>query len=307
MIGEIVGQLANFAFVVLLTRRFGVEILGWYSFAMALGTVLSPFVSLGGSTYLTRELAREPASASALFAAFRPVQLSSGLLVWLVMALTALAANVDTAVRLVIVIVGAYHVLLRMVALYLAPSAARERMVGTAVVGGGHRILVAALAATAIVLGFSAPVALLAMPVSAFLSLVAAWAYARRELRAPSTVPCAVNRTALMRAALPFLGTALLAAIYSRGGVLLLTGLRGEVATGLYAAADRLLVPINVVTGTFITAIFPALTRFASEPDGLRESKLPVLGALEAQYWRERLAATERRAEQIAAGLLTSV
>ena len=270
-IGEIVGQLANFAFVVLLTRRFGIEILGWYSFAMALGAVLSPFVSLGGSTYLTRELARDPASASALFIAFRPIQLSSGLLVWLVMALTALAANVDTAVRLVIVVVGAYHVLLRMAALHLAPSAARERLVGTAVVGGGHRILVATLAATAIMLGFSAPVALLAMPVSAFLSLAAAWAYARRDLQAPSTVPCAVNRTDLIRASLPFLGTALLAAIYSRGGVLLLTGLRGEVATGLYAAADRLLVPIYMVTGTFITATFPALTRFASEPGRMRE------------------------------------
>jgi hypothetical protein len=48
------------------------------------------------------------------------------------------------------------------------------------------------------------------------------------------------------------------------------------------------------------------LARFAGEPGGLRESTLPVLGALEAQYWRERLEAAKRRAEQIAAELLTS-
>ena len=58
--GEVVGQLANFAFVVLLARTYGVEIFGWYSFAMALGAVLSVFVSVGGTGYVTRELAREP-------------------------------------------------------------------------------------------------------------------------------------------------------------------------------------------------------------------------------------------------------
>jgi O-antigen/teichoic acid export membrane protein len=270
-IGEVVGQLANFAFVVLLARRFGVAIFGWYSFAMALGAVLAPFVSLGGSMYLTRELAREPARAAGLFAALRPVQLSSGLLVWLVMALTALAADIDTAGRQVIVIVGAYHVLLRMAALYLAPSAAREQMLATAVVGGGHRIVVAALAATAIVLGFDAPVALLAMPASALLSLVAARVVADREARSRFSATEAIERMALVRASLPFLGTALLAVIYVRGGILLLTGLRGEVDTGLFSMADRLLVPIYMITGTFAAAVFPAMTRLTGEPARMRE------------------------------------
>ena len=41
--------------------------------------------------------------------------------------------------------------------------------------------------------------------------------------------------------------------------------------------------------------------RFAKSAAGLRESKLPVIGALEEKYWQQRLKATMRRAEQIAA------
>jgi len=66
--------------------------------------------------------------ASALFAALRPIQLASGLAVWLVMALVALAVDVGQSETLVIVIIGAYHVLLRMAGLYLVP---RQRASGS--------------------------------------------------------------------------------------------------------------------------------------------------------------------------------
>jgi O-antigen/teichoic acid export membrane protein len=270
-VGEVVGQLANFAFVVLFARRFGVEIFGWYSFAMALGASLAPFVSLGGVTYVTRELAREPACAGALFGALRPVQLASGIGVWLAMALIAVASGVDSREMHVIVIVGAYHVLMRMTALYLLPSVARQQLLGTAVVGGGHRVLVALLASVALLLGAGASVALLAMPVAAMLSLIAAWAYARGDIAVSSSSHESIDRIELLRASLPFLGTAVLAAVYTRGGLLLLTGLRGDMATGLYSVADRLLVPIYMVTGTFVAAVFPALARLSAEPARMRE------------------------------------
>jgi len=271
-ISEVVGQFANFGFVVLLTRRFGVELLGGYSFAMALGAVLAPFVSLGAVSYVTRELARDPGRAGAYFAALRPVQLSSGLAVWLVMALTALLAGMGRNQMLVIVIVGAYHVLLRMAALYLAPAAANQRLLSTAIVGGGHRVLFAILATVAIMAGCDAPLALLAMPASALLSLLAARAYVHRGT--PAALPSsthAVNTAAVVRASLPFLGTAVLMVMYSRGGVLLLTALRGQVATGMFAAADRLVAPFYMTTAMFVTAVSPALARLAVEPDRMRE------------------------------------
>ena len=269
--GELVGQLANFGLVVLLARRFGVETLGWYAFAMALGAVLSPFVSLGGLTYLTRELARTPERVGALFAAMQPVQLTSGLLVWMVMALVALVIDIPAREALVVVIVGTYHVVQRAAAVLLVPSVARQQMALSAFVGGGHRVFIAALAAIAIFLGFDAPAVLVAMPVAALSSLVVAWLYARRGGQVPAGNIEAVSRSALIRASLPFLGTALLAAIHNRGGILLLTALQGEVATGLFAVADRLLVPIWMITGTFVAAVFPALARLAEDRDRMRE------------------------------------
>ena len=267
-IGEVIGQLANLGFIVLLARRFGPEVLGWYAFGMALGAVLAPFVSLGGVTFISRELAREPGRARALFVAMQPVQLLTSLTACVIIVLTAWLASAWQDQLLVIVIVGVYQVLLRMMGLYLAPAAARERPLGTAIASGGHRVLFAVLAASAIMAGYDAPVALLAMPFSALLALVAAKFVAYRDMPTPATET--VSRKAMIQAGLPFLGIALLAVLYSRGGVLMLTALRGDLATGIYAAADRLLAPMLMIVAMLATAVTPALSRFADEPTRLQ-------------------------------------
>lgn len=269
--GETVGQIANFAFVVLLARRYGVEVFGWYSFAMALGAVLSVFVGLGGTPYVTRELARDGARADGIFRRLCSVQRRSGLAVWTVIALLAFLSDVERTEKLVVVIVGAYHVLLRMSALHLAPSAARQRSIIVAIVGGGHRIVMAALVAVAILLGVDAPAALLAMPAAALLALVVARANLVRQTGADRLQTEPAPTRDVLRASLPFLGTTLLAAVYSRGGLLLLTAMSGKVATGLFAAGDRLLLPIYTVTAVFATALMPALAQLTGNPARLRE------------------------------------
>jgi O-antigen/teichoic acid export membrane protein len=168
----------------------------------------------------------------------------------------------------VIVIVGAYQILLKMTSLYLAPAAARQRPLVVAVVGGGHRVLVAILAGTAILLGLDAPVALLAMPVAALLGLLVAREHADRYA---TTAEAPVGRLRVIRASMPFLGTAILTVFYSRGGLLLLTVMGGEIATGLFAAADRLLMPIYMVTAVFATALLPTLATLAAEPERMNE------------------------------------
>jgi O-antigen/teichoic acid export membrane protein len=266
--GEAVGQLANFAFVVVLARRYGVEVFGWYSFAMALGAVLALFVSLGGVGYVTRELARDAVGAQAIFDSLRPLQLASGLIVWLLIVLVATLSDAAPGERWVIVIVGAYQILLKMTSLYLAPAAARQRPLAVAVVGGGHRVLVAILAGVAILLGLDAPVALLAMPVAALVALLVARAHTDRYAAAAEAT---VERLPVIRASLPFLGTGILAVIYSRGGLLLLTAMGGGIATGLFSAADRLLMPIYMVTAVFATALLPSLASLAGEPARMSE------------------------------------
>lgn len=267
-VGEAVGQLANFAFVVVLARRYGVEVLGWYSFAMALGAVLALFVSLGGVGYVTRELARDAAGAQASFDSLRPLQMANGLIVWLMIVCVATLSDVTPRETWVIVIVGAYQILLKMTSLYLAPAAARQRPLAVAVVGGGHRVLVAILAGAAILFGLDAPVALLAMPIAALVALLVARAHADRH--AP-TAEATISRLQVIRASLPFLGTGILAVIYSRGGLLLLTVMGGGIATGLFSAADRLLMPIYMVTAVFATALLPSLTSLAGKPERMSE------------------------------------
>ena len=58
--GELIAQFANFAFVVLIARAFGPELLGHYSLFMAVSAVVAVFVSFGTMQLHIRNIGRDP-------------------------------------------------------------------------------------------------------------------------------------------------------------------------------------------------------------------------------------------------------
>jgi O-antigen/teichoic acid export membrane protein len=268
---EAIGQVVNLAMVVLLARLFGVAALGAYSFAMALGAALGSLASLGATSYAIREIARDGSRTGALLGAIAPAQALLALAGVGALAGWAALSAADPSQAVAIASVAASHLISRVGALYQAPSIAGERFGRAAWLSLLERVvaLVGFSAASAAGAGFAA--ATLALPAAAVIATALSWILLQREWPLPWQARDPLRTGGALRASLPFLWTSVVATLYQRGGLLILTAFGGTLAAGAFAAGERLLVPCAMLYGTFAAAAFPAFARLGSEPQRLRE------------------------------------
>ena len=81
--GEFIAQFANFGFVVLIARAFGPELLGHYSFSMAVSAIVIVFVSFGSMQLLIRNIGRNPDHGGELLRTLFPVQILLAIVAWI--------------------------------------------------------------------------------------------------------------------------------------------------------------------------------------------------------------------------------
>ncbi len=267
---EGIGQALNLAMVVLLTRAYGLSALGAYSFAMALGVALATLATFGSTSYATREIARDGGRAAALLATLGPLQTGAALA-----GIAALAAWASLSAAVphgnAIAAVAASHLISRLGVLYVAPLIAVERFGRAAWLSLLERLLGLGMFVLASSRGADFANATLALPLAALVSAGLACASLRRHRKGWSSSAGAVRTADVLRASMPFLWTAVVATLYQRGGLLLLTAFAGTLAAGTFAAGERLLVPCAMLYGTFAAAAFPAFARLAGEPPRLQE------------------------------------
>lgn len=258
--GQVVVQLLNFGIVVGLARVYGRDLLGIYSFSMAVGAVLCTFVSLGTHGLLLQRMTREPEQTASHTAALFGFQLSVAIALVLATHVVArwLTTN-DTMIWALTAIVG-FHVLTRVNSLFVLGYTARQdaRMATYSPIA---RIGLALLLASAAVLaGVSAPVALAAMPIAAALVLAVNATSAMRQFGSVRLRFQRAEIAAYLRDGMPYFYVIALTASYTRLGVILLTWIGGEAATGAYAAAERLVSAIATIYSMFYMALLPVVT-----------------------------------------------
>lgn len=264
-------QVANLVIVVLLTRRYGLESLGSYAFAMALGSTLATFVGLGATGFAMRELAREPARARWLLAALGPPQYLLAALLLTAAVAWAEVMQPDQGAATAVMAILCAQCLERFTNFQLAPQMAAERFGRVALLGLAERTLALLAFATLAERGASFAAACLAFPLTSLAALGIAAGWTRRTTPPAAARPATGERIAAVRAALPFLWSVAITTLYQRGGLLVLTAAGGAAAAGTFAAGERLLVPCAMLYGTFATAALPALARLSGDAARLRD------------------------------------
>jgi O-antigen/teichoic acid export membrane protein len=259
-----VGQLSNFILVVSFARAFGAVALGYYSVAMAAGAVAALFVGLGTHGLLLREISRNPACARDWIGVLLPAQLMLAGLAWLVACVASVALIGEMGAAAIVMPVCGYQILLRPALLLLTQFQARELMLVSASAELAHRVLILVLGLGAIWLGAGAGTVGLAMIAGALTLIAFAWVQASRRFGRPALRVAPLEALQLFRLGTPFFWIAALSVIYSRGAMLLLSGLTTSRTIGLYAAADRFTVAAGVGPAMFNAAAYPALARIAS-------------------------------------------
>jgi O-antigen/teichoic acid export membrane protein len=263
------GQLANLVLVASFARAYGTSVMGYYSVGMSVGAIAGLFASLGIEGLLIRDLSRGPASARDLLGVLLPAQLLLAPLAWGVACVASLALVGRGAATAVVVAACGYQVLLTLASLLFAPLQAKELMHVSASCNLAHRALTLALGLIAIWLGARAGTVALAFIVGALSLIAMAWTQTSRRLGRPRLRFSPAEALRLYRRAMPFFGLTAVSVMYARGTTIVLSALTAAQAVGLYAVADRLMIPLSLGPSMFNAAAYPALARLAhSSPQG---------------------------------------
>jgi O-antigen/teichoic acid export membrane protein len=259
--GQVVVQLLNFGIVVGLARVYGRDLLGVYSFSMAVGAVLCTFVSLGTHGLLLQRIAREPEQTASYTGALFGFQLSVAVAIVLAAHVAARWLSSSATMIWVLTAIVAFHVLTRVNSLFVLGFTARQQAGAATIVPIAKLGFALLLAAAAVAAGASAPVALAAMPIAAALVLTVTAACAVRRFGPLRIRFRRAEIITYLREGMPFFYVVALTASYSRLGVILLTTIGGEAATGAYAAAERLVSAVATVYAMLSMALLPVVTQ----------------------------------------------
>ncbi|MEA2486702.1 MAG: hypothetical protein QOF16_356 [Actinomycetota bacterium] len=268
LVAEIAGKLANFALFVIIARGLGTREYGYFTFALSFIALFLMFGRLGLQPMAVKEIARDKARLSELFA--------SGLLLRTVLAVVGLAlafavapAIVHGRQALLAVFVVGSALLLDEISTFLASVfQAFEQMRFDALVTLANRILSTVLAAIALSLG-AGLVTISATYLAGSLGALACGWYVLRTRFPPVSLKDARRSIArnYLVTGLPLGLAALFNVAVFRLDAVMLEAIRGPLQVAQYGVAYRFFESILFVAWAMSTAALPRIAR--GDDDGV--------------------------------------
>lgn len=260
-IGKGLGDLCTFFFLVYFARIFGKDILGKYAFAMSICGFLTLVINFGLNTLVVREISRDKSQNLKYMTNLLVTQGSLAFLVWVLIGLIAVVIPLGNDTRIIIFLIGTYHVFYRLTMLMGSQFWAHEEMKYPAFLETYHKVVILLLGIGSILLWKNAVLTLSIYPVSAISMFVASFWISVSRYGLPNAKIEFYFIKDLFIKAIPFFILILLWEFYDRIGIIFLTLLKGESSAGIYAAGDRLLITIAMGMNTFVGAVFPTMSR----------------------------------------------
>lgn len=261
--GKGLGDVCSFFFLVYFARFFGTDMLGKYAFAMSVGGLLTVAINLGLNTLMIREVSKDKSQNLKFTGNLLITKALLSFLIWLLIGLFAFLSNFSNDTKLVLILIGSYHIFYQFTMLFRAAFRAHEEMQYSALLEIYHKALILIFGIISIIIWENPIITLAVYPASAFSMFILGfilfvWRYGWPDLK----VDFAFMKSLLIQG-IPFLMIILLAQFYDRIGVILLTYLKGATAAGIFSASDRFLTVITAGLAIFSSALFPAMAKFS--------------------------------------------
>ncbi|MBN1921810.1 MAG: flippase [Anaerolineae bacterium] len=265
-----------------LTRAVGIARFGRYLLALTVEGITLAVVNAGLNLYATREFARETYEDQAAL-------LGSVLALKAFLALGAIVLL--NGVIAPLFFAGTQQAVIAIASLGLLPQAlnsgmealfkGRQRMELSSLIEVLSRLAGVLAGLVFIVQGGDERHVLICGVVGYMLGTVAYGSVLHMWHIAPRWRGWHTRAVTLLREALPFAGADIVAMLYRRADLLLLSMWHGDVAVGIYGAAYRLWETLGLLPASFLDALFPELVRRASTTTGrLRLRQLTWRGGL---------------------------
>ncbi len=259
------GFVLSFVLVMKLGRGLGAEGLGVYTLATTYLQVFVLVPNFGFDTLAIRDLARDRSRAGPYVANVIGAKVALAIPAYALLVLVVLLMDYPADTRTAILVLGASILFDPLAEAAAAIFQGFERMELLALVSGSAKLVVTGISLVLLHRGADV-LDILKVQVAGSAAVVPIFALmtARLVPHIP-TRPELAATVALAREALPLFLTNLVGLLYLRTDVLVLSKLRGESEVGLYGAAASVLRVLAMLPTIFVTAMYPALSRFHSE------------------------------------------
>ena len=239
-VGKILSDLATFLFLIYFARVFGTSFFGQYAFAMSLGGFLSILVGLGLNTLVIREISKNKSQDAKYMGNMLVTQSVLAIISWSLIAFFVLLSDFDESTKLITLIIGAYQILYKLTQLIHSQFKAHEDMEYSAFLEIYHKVFILLFGLLTIILWRDPVITLLIYPISALSMLLISIKISFRKYGRPDFKVNFPFIKGLLNKAFPFLLMLILGQFYDRLGVILLTAIQGDEATGLTGLSSPL-------------------------------------------------------------------
>ncbi len=169
--GKISGDFFTFILFIVLSRKFGQEGIGQYSFAVGLTGFFAVCADFGLYSYTVKEISRHRNSFEAYFQKIFSLRIFQSILVLLILLFAVPFLNFSSMTKTIIIIIGIYQIVYSFIDGISAVFIAHEFMRISAGIEASLKIVTSLSALSIAFLGGSIVASLLALPVFAFIQL----------------------------------------------------------------------------------------------------------------------------------------
>ena len=260
-IGQVAQKLLGFILVPFAARYLDVDGFGQFSLASSVMLVVVMLNDWGVNTYITREVAKNPARVSAHL--WNAAALKAGIILLdfiillLYLSLTNYSAETDRA----ILIFSCYGILSSFVQLAIGVFQAFERMEFEALVLTLEKIFITSIGIFVLLKGFGLLTFSTVYVAGGLFSVLLSVVVLARFFPLHRTPVNTGVMSDLFLRSLPFGLSLLLATLYNYTGIFILSILKTEEAVGWFSAGFKLMSLTNVVPIILISAVYPVLSR----------------------------------------------
>ena len=260
-LGRSLGDIFAFLLFVTLSRVYGQDGIGQYSFAIGFTGFFAVFSGFGLYHLSIKELSRHTGSFGDYFGRILTLRLilSTAAFGVLLLAIPFLPFTRET--KLVIAFIGGFQVMSQLLDGFITPFIAREEMHLAGFIEASFRAT-AALATIGVVIAGGSLVAALAMlPVITAGQLAIAYALINKKYGRPRLVKSGASLARLVREALPYTQSTMLVQLSTRVDVVFLGFFLGASEAGIYNVAYRVVFMLLFIPHFAAMALFPLTSR----------------------------------------------
>lgn len=263
-LGKVAGDAVAFALFVLISRKFGPEGIGAYSFAMGLTGIVAVLSELGTDLFTIREVARTPDDFASRFGAILSLRLALTVVAGAVLVTMLPLLPFSAEVRLVVALIGGYQLAYALLLGLGAAFIALDRPAIAAAIDGASRGLGALAAIGVATLGAGLGGTLVALPVVSGLGVVVTYGVLRRKLGGPRLGWSISRLLKIGREVVPYGVGGIVSKLQQRLDVTLLGFLAGTAAAGAYNVAYRPVFMLWILPHFFAVALLPVASHLYS-------------------------------------------